>query len=167
MPAAMRWVFLERIDELVPGELVRGVTTFSPELELFGDHFPGWPVVPGVLMLETLAQLAGKGIGYTVRMQRGDWPFPILSMITSAKFRRFVRPGEEVELEARFVSLRDESAVMKVKARREGRVVSQAEQIFVFNAAPLEEDEQRRKLEATEGAELARLWKGFDPAVWG
>jgi len=93
----MRWVFLERIDELVPGERIRGVTTFPPELEIFDDHFPGWPVVPGVLLLEALAQLAGKAIGYTVRLHRGDWPFPILSLLRGVKFRRFVRPGQQVQ----------------------------------------------------------------------
>jgi 3-hydroxyacyl-[acyl-carrier-protein] dehydratase len=162
----VRWVFLSRIDELVPGEVVRGRTSFSPDLELFQDHFPQWPVVPGVLLLEALAQLAGKGIGYTVRLNRGDWPVPILSMIHAAKFRRFVRPGQEVELEATFDALRDESAAMKVRARHEGKVVAQAEQVFVFNAVPFENPEHGRLLEETEGAELARLWSGFDPSVW-
>lgn len=162
----MRWVFLEGIDDLVPAERVRGHTSFSPELELFQDHFPTWPVVPGVILLEALAQLSGKAIGYTVRLQRGDWPFPILSMIRDVKFRRFVRPGERVELAADFVALRDESAAMKVKARVGGRVTTQATQVFVFNAVPLDDPSQRAQLEAVEGAELARLWSGFDAAVW-
>lgn len=163
---SVRWVFLHRIDELVPGQYVRGVTSWSPELGLFRDHFPGWPVVPGVLLLEALAQLAGKCIGYTVRLQRGDWPFPILSMVRDAKFRRFVRPGEEVELEATIVALRDESCAVKVKARVGGRVVAQAEQVFVFNAVPLEDPAHGKILEDTEAAELARLWAGFDRDAW-
>ncbi|MBN2798692.1 MAG: hypothetical protein JXX28_06035 [Deltaproteobacteria bacterium] len=163
----MRWVFLRDIDELVPGERVRGRTTFDPSLELFQDHFPGWPVVPGVILLETLAQLSGKAIGYTVRLNRGDWPFPILSMIQNVKFRRFVRPGEEVFLEADFISLRDESAAMKVRAKVDGRKVAEASQVFVFNAVPLEDQEHRARLERVEGGELARLWPGFDPRVWG
>ncbi len=162
----MRWTFLQRIDELVPGEKVVGTCVFPEELELFQDHFPGWPVVPGVLLLEAMAQLAGKAIGYTVRVQRGDWPFPILSMVQHAKFRRFVRPGEVVQLEAEFDAFRDESAWMKVRTRSGGKVVAQAEELFVFNAVPLENPEERAKLEATEGAELARLWAGFDPQVW-
>lgn len=162
----MRWNFLERIDELVPGERIRGVTRFPADLELFEDHFPGWPVVPGVVLLESLAQLAGKAIGYTVRLERGDWPFPILSMMDGVKFRRFVRPDEEVGLEADFVSLRDESAAVKVRARVGRKVVAQAQQIFVFNAVPLEDAEAAERLERLEGAELARLWSGFDPQVW-
>lgn len=163
----MRWVFLSRIDELVPGEVVRGEASFPPELELFADHFPEWPVVPGVLLLEAMAQLAGKGIGYTVRLRRGDWPFPILSMMSGVKFRRFVRPGEILALEAVFDGLRDESCAMKVRARVDGRLVAQADQVFVFNAVPLEDPDACARLEAAERGELARLWAGFDAAGWG
>lgn len=162
----MRWLFLSRIDELDPGRVVRGEAVFPPELELFKDHFPRFPVVPGVILLETLAQLAGKGIGYTVRKERGDWPFPILSMMSNVKFRKFVRPGEIVALEAVFDQLLDGAAVMKVKARTEGKVVAQAEQVFVFNAVPLEDPTDRTFLEANEAGELARLWTGFDPSTW-
>jgi 3-hydroxyacyl-[acyl-carrier-protein] dehydratase len=159
-------VFLARIDELVPGEVVRGATRFPPELELFGDHFPEWPVVPGVLLLEAMAQLAGKGIGYTVRLHRGDWPFPILSMMHGVKFRKFVRPGEEVVLESRFDALRDESAAMRSRAYVADRLVAQAEQTFVFNAVPIEDRDHRRRLEVVERAELARLWRDFEPTSW-
>ena len=162
----MRWMFVDRIDELVPGERIRGVKTSPADLPLFQDHFPEWPVVPGVLLMEALAQLAGKAIGYTVRQQRGDWPFPILSMMDRVKFRRFVKPEECVALEAEFLALRDESAQVRVKARVDGAVRAQAQQTFVFNAVPLEDPAARSRLEAVEGAELARLWSSFDPAVW-
>lgn len=163
----MRWLFVSRIDELVPGRLVRGSAVFPPELELFQDHFPRFPVVPGVLQLETLAQLAGKGIGYTVRIQRGDWPFPILSMMQGVKFRRFVKPNEQLDLLAEFDQIRDDSAIVKVKASVNGKVTAQAEQVFVFNAMPIEAEEDRVFLEKTEAGELKRLWSGFDPVAWG
>ena len=162
----MRWLFLERIDELVPGAHVRGTAVFPPDLLLFEDHFPRFPVVPGVLLLETLAQLAGKGIGYTVRIQRGDWPFPVLSMMQAVKFRKFVKPGERVQLEAEFVRLLDNAALMKVKARTESGVVAQAEQTFVFNAVPLESPEDRAFVEQSEAGHLARLWPAMDPEAW-
>ena len=108
--------------------------------------------------MEALAQLAGKLIGYSVRQQRGDWPFPILSMMNGVKFRKFVRPGEEVHLEAKLVSLREEMAGVNVRAKCNGRVVAQAEQIFVFNAVPIAEDADRAKVEAIERAHLVKLW---------
>ena len=157
----MRWHLVDRIDELIPGERARGVRRWDPTLPFFEDHFPTFPVVPGVLTMESLAQLAGKLIGMSVRLSRGDWPFPILSMMDKVKFRKFVLPGQAVTLEARIKSLRDESAHVDVVARVEGRAVAQAEQFFVFNAVPLASDVERAAVEATERAELRRLWPGY------
>lgn len=156
----MRWRLLDRIDELQPGVSARGIRTYDPTEELFLDHFPGFPVVPGVLLMESLAQLSGKLIGFTVRQARGDWPFPILSMMDRVKFRRFVRPGEEITLETKLTALRDESAAVEVRAKVGGKVTTQAEQFFVFNAVPLANDEDRARVEALERAELRRLWAG-------
>jgi 3-hydroxyacyl-[acyl-carrier-protein] dehydratase len=157
----MRWRLVDRIDELDRDRFAAGVVAFPPELELFQDHFPGFPVVPGVVLMESLAQLAGKLIGYSVRLGRGDWPFPILSMMQAVKFRKFVRPGEEVRLEARLLSLRDESAVVDVRAWVGGRTVAQAEQTFVFNAVPLASVAEAERLEGIERSELRRLWPGY------
>ncbi len=157
----MRWRWVDRIDALELGQSARGRVSFPSDSFFFGDHFPGFPVVPGVILLEAMAQLSGKLIGYTVRKQRGDWPFPILSMANNVKFRKFVRPEEVVELEARFVELREESAIMSVRAKVDGRVNAQAEEVFVFNAVPLASPEEGAKLEALERAELARLWPEY------
>jgi len=157
----MRWRLVDRIDDMVLDESATGVVTYDPELPLFEDHFPGFPVVPGVLLLESLAQLSGKLIGYTVRKRRGDWPFPIISMMNGVKFRRFVRPGKTLEMHTRMTLLRDEMAVCEVRGRLDGRVHVQAEQIFVFNAVPLEDDAGRDRVERLERAELRRLWADY------
>ena len=157
----MRWRLVDRIEIIESGVRAVGYRRWDPAEELFQDHFPTFPVVPGVLLMESLAQVAGKLIGITVRERRGDWPFPILSMMDRVKFRKFVRPGEEVELIAKLVSLREESAMVEVIARVGGRMVSQAEQVFVFNAVPLASAEDSASVEAAERAELRRLWSGY------
>ena len=157
----MRWLLVDRIDTLVAGESAQGAKTWPVESRFFEDHFPKFPVVPGVLLLEALAQLAGKLIGYTVRTERGDWPFPILSMMNGVKFRKFVRPDDEVILETRLISLREEMAVVQSKAKCAGRTVAQAEQIFVFNAVPLENDEDRATVERLERTQLKALWAAY------
>jgi len=154
----MRWLLVDRIDELIPGESAVGIKTFNLSEPLFQDHFPRFPVVPGVLMLESMAQLAGKLIGYTVREERGDWPWPIFTMADRVKFRKFVRPGDVITLESSFISLREESAQMKNRCRVNGKMVAQAEQTFVFNAVPLEDDVARREVEALEEQALRLLW---------
>ena len=156
----MRWKLIDKIDELHIDESAVGRKVYDPDSEFFIDHFPGFPVVPGVLILESLAQLSGKLIGYSVRKSRGDWPFPILSMMDKVKFRKFVRPGQEIQLESKLVSLRDEMAAVRVRARVNGKLHAQAEQIFVFNAVPLDDPAEADRVEKIERAELYRLWDG-------
>lgn len=154
----MRWLLVNHIDLLIPNDKISGGVSFDPDAPFFRDHFPGFPVVPGVILLESLAQLAGKLIGYSVRVERGDWPFPILSMMEGVKFRRFVRPGEQVILESRIIALRDEMCHVKSKAKVGKQMVAQAEQIFVFNAVPLSEPGEKERLEALEHSYLRQLW---------
>ena len=157
----MRWLLVDAIDELTINKRITGRKVYRQSEEFFQDHFPGFPVVPGVLILESLAQLSGKMIGYSVLKNRGDWPFPILSMMNSVKFRKFVRPDEEVLMESELISLRDEMAAVKVKARVGKKVHAQAEQIFVFNAVPLDDEAERIRVERIESAELRRLWSDY------
>jgi len=156
----MRWLLVDRIDELIVGERVEGVKCFTYSEPFFQDHFPYFPVVPGVLMLESMAQIAGKLIGYTVREQRGDWPFPIFTMANNVKFRRFVRPGQVITLSSKFIALRDDSAQMKSTCRVDGKVTSQAEQTFVFNAVALDNPRDRANVEEMERKALMVLWAG-------
>lgn len=163
----MRWQLVDRIDTLVKGERATGVKCFTLSEPFFADHFPGFPVVPGVLLLESMAQLSGKLIGYTVRKDRGDWPFPIFTMANGVKFRRFVRPGQVVELRTEFLALREESASMKVDARVDGKLVAQAEETFVFNAVPLADAAERVRVELLERQALRLLWADCPPETEG
>lgn len=154
----MRWFLIDGINELVPGERAIGTKVYAKEEPFFQDHFPGFPVVPGVLIMESLAQLSGKLIGYTVKKSRGDWPFPILSMMNNVKFRKFIPPDTSIQLETQITALRAEMAAVNVKARVGKKVHAQAEQIFVFNAVPLTDQVERERVEQLESNELARLW---------
>jgi len=157
----MRWLLIDRIETMTVGKDAVGYKRFAAEEPFFADHFPEFPVVPGVLILEALAQLSGKLIGYTVREQRGDWPFPILSMANHVKFRKFVRPDQQIRLESKLTALRNEMAAVEVRAKVDNKVHAQAEQIFVFNAVPLEEPGAMERVEAIERAHLASLWVDY------
>ena len=76
MVRRLHWVFLDRIDELVPGELAIGAYTWPGELGIFEEHFPEWPVVPGVLLLEAMAQLSGKRSDTPCACDAAIGPFP-------------------------------------------------------------------------------------------
>ena len=157
----MRWLLVDRIESLISGESAVGYKRYPADAPFFADHFPGFPVVPGVLIMESLAQVAGKLIGYTVRKDRGDWPFPILSMANNVKFRKFVLPDQDIRLEVSLSALREEMAAVQVRARIGRKVHAQAEQIFVFNAVPLSDPAEMARVEALERAQLKALWPAY------
>ncbi len=157
----MRWIFLDRITEIVPGEHAVGLKGVASSEDFFADHFPGFPVVPGVVQIEALAQLSGKLVQVSVVEQKKRWVWPILSIVRKAKFRRFVRPGSSLELRSELSELRDESALCKVQARCEGERTTEAELLFVFSPGGLDTDHFQAELETYERKALQMLWADF------
>lgn len=157
----MRWILLDRIVEMEPGSRAAGLKAATRSEDFFADHFPGFPVVPGVLLLEALAQLSGKLLEVTILEQRHFWSWPIFSMADKVKFRRFVRPGDQVRLESEILSLSHESAQCRVRALVDGKPVTNAEQTFVFDPAGLDSDAGRARLEMHEREQLSVLWDGW------
>ena len=158
----MRWIFLDRIDELTPGVRAEGRKGVASSEDYFQDHFPDFPVLPGVIQIEALAQLAGKLVEVTTYDQKGRWVWPILSMIRKAKFRRFVRPGDPLKLTAELTQIREESAVCDVYTSVDGKRMAEAQIVFVFNVADLDTPEAQRRLEDLERKNLALLWDGYE-----
>ena len=157
----MRWIFLDRINELVVGESAVGHKCVTSSEPYFADHFPSFPVVPGVLQVEALAQLSGKLIEVSVFESEGRWIWPILSMVRKAKFRRFVKPGEILSLHTQIKTLRGESALVSVYSAVEGQKTCEAELLFVFIPDDLESDEAQLRLEKLERENLKNLWAGY------
>ena len=90
----MRFVLVDRIVALEPGVRVEAVRRIPEDDDYFQDHFPGFPVVPGVLLTEMMGQAAAKALDVEQR-SRGK---AMLAKILSASFRRWVRPGDELSL---------------------------------------------------------------------
>lgn len=157
----MRWRMIDRIDEIVPGEKASAVKGVTLAEDYFEDHFPKFPVVPGVLVVEALAQVSGKLIELSVFEERKLWPFPVLSMVRNAKFRRFIRPGEQIKLEASIAEIREESAVTKCKASVDGKTTTDVELLFVFDPEGLSNALDQDELQDIERQWLRMLWAGF------
>ena len=102
----MRFLLVDRICELDPGKSIRAEKTFAASEEFFRDHFPNFPVVPGVLLTEVMAQAAGKCLD-AERHPRGK---AMLMEIKSARFRGWVRPDELMTTCATITTSREQYA---------------------------------------------------------
>jgi 3-hydroxyacyl-[acyl-carrier-protein] dehydratase len=124
----VRFLLVDEILDLVPGEHIRATKTMDPGEELFQDHFPGFPVVPGVLLTEMMAQAAGKCLA----AEAGGRGKPMLAKIASASFRDWVAPGQVCVIEARIRSSRPRFATADCRVGVGGRVVAEASLLFSF-----------------------------------
>lgn len=124
----MRFLLVDRIVSLVPGERIEAVREVPHDDDYFEDHFPGFPVVPGVLLTETMGQAAAKCLD-AQGLPRGK---AMLARIFSASFRHWVRPGDILELHAAIVANEDRFATAECLAKVAGRTVAQARLFFSF-----------------------------------
>jgi len=124
----MRFLLVDRILRLEPGVSIEAEKIMPASEELFRDHFPGFPVVPGVLLTEMMGQAAAKCLN-AERAGRGN---PMLAEIRSARFRSWVRPDEPIRLFATIERSDEKFAVAKCHAEVGGRRVCSAELMLVF-----------------------------------
>lgn len=124
----MRFHLVDRILRLEPGVSIEAEKTLPGSEELFRDHFPGFPVVPGVLLTEMMGQAAAKCL-VAAGCPRGQ---PMLAEIRQARFRSWVRPDERIHLHGRIERRQDAFAIAKCHAEVDGRQVCSAELMFVF-----------------------------------
>lgn len=125
LPHGLSFRFIDRVLEIIPGERIvalKNVTANEPHLQ---GHFPGNPLMPGVLLLEAMAQTAG------VLLPDGSSAF--LAQVKEARFRRPVVPGDQVRIEAvRLVGLGTLHR-FEVKAFIEGAATAEAEIVLAID----------------------------------
>src|SRR5205085_6501030 len=118
----MRFILIDKIDRLEPGKSADGHKLIAHDEDYFRDHFPGYPIVPGVLVLESLAQLGGRLVEASVREASGQRMLPMLAKIHHASFLQPVRPGDRLDLHVDVMAVSDDAArvagVARVGARK-------------------------------------------------
>ncbi len=138
----MRFHLVDRILELEPGKRTLASRRIPVDEELFQDHFPGFPVMPGVLLVEMMGQAAAKCLD-AQRLPRGK---ALLAKIVAASFRGWVRPGDDTMLTAEIASNEDRVAIAECRMEVGGRPVAQCKLMFTFmpieQFAPGYRDEQ-------------------------
>lgn len=131
LPHRDPFVWVSRVNACEPGKSIEAELDVDPALPLFAGHFPGHPVLPGVILMEALAQAACFCV-----LLDGDRAGSIgfLTGIDKAKFRRQVRPGDTVLLKATIVKSSSRMCVAEVEASVEGEVAASAVQKYVMAA---------------------------------
>jgi 3-hydroxymyristoyl/3-hydroxydecanoyl-(acyl carrier protein) dehydratase len=127
----LRYFLIDRIDELKPYSYAIGTKCVSLADDCFEHHFPGQPVFPGALLIESMAQLGGALMELSMRGSIEPLPRCAMSSV-KAKLREFVRPGDKLCLRAEVVSHREDSALVRVSATRDDRKVCEGEILYVY-----------------------------------
>jgi beta-hydroxyacyl-ACP dehydratase FabZ len=125
MPHRFPFLLLDRILDLEEGKRVVGLKNVTINEQYFVGHFPGHPIMPAVLILEAMAQAGG-----VLLLSALDDPSSYLAYfvaIDKAKFRRPVRPGDQLRFELTMIKHRGRICRMKAEATVDGQPVAEAE----------------------------------------
>ena len=135
---------VDRLVELEPGIRAVGIKNVTSNEWFFPGHFPQQAVMPGVLVIEAMAQVAGIMM-LTVPAYRGKIPF--IAAIESARYYRPIVPGDVLRIEASTIWVRQMVGRVNLVARVEGKVVVKSEMTFALKDPPPSPEAKLQKLE--------------------
>lgn len=123
----MRWFHIDRFEVLERDKYARAVKCATLGEDHLHDHFPGFPIVPSALNLESMAQTAGVLAGYTYDFKKNV----ILAKVEKAHFPVMVRPGDKMVIEAWIDKVKPEGSWTHARISVDGGEVASASIIFV------------------------------------
>lgn len=125
LPHRFPFLLVDRVVDIVPGKTIVALKNVTCNEQFFQGHFPEWKIMPGVLIIEALAQ-AGAILLFN-SIPDPESKFIVLSKIDRAKFKRMVVPGDQLRLDVEWTRGKKRICQMKGKAFVEGELAAEAE----------------------------------------
>lgn len=129
LPHRYPFLLVDRVTEVVEGKSIKGYKNVTINDQFFQGHFPEKPIMPGVLILEALAQLGAVSI---LSMNEFKGKIPMFAGADKVKWRKPVVPGDRLNLSCEIIKLRGPIGIGKAVATVEGKKVCEAEIMFAI-----------------------------------
>ncbi|GBF35571.1 3-hydroxyacyl dehydratase [Desulfocucumis palustris] len=127
LPHRYPFLLVDRMLEVEPGKKAVGIKNVSGNEPFFQGHFPDYPVMPGVLIIEAMAQVGAVALLSSPGM---EGKIGLMAGIDGARFRRQVLPGDQLRIEVEILKLRGPIGRGKAVATVEGQAAAEAELLF-------------------------------------
>ena len=133
----MRFLLIDRITEVKKNDMAIGIKNLAMNEDYFEHHFPFFPIMPGVLMLESMVQLAS----WLVSFSQDFKAFALLQSLSSAKFRKPIQPGDSLKIQVQIDSRREPILAISGVITLEDKTIATAQ----FEIILMETDEEEKK----------------------
>lgn len=147
----MRFFLIDSITRWEVGVAAEAIKNVALSEDFFDDHFPRRPVMPGVLMIEGMAQLAGLLLEASLKVKQQRDAKALLTVVERTKFRDMVRPGDTLRYRAEVVAVNADGGKATARAFCGDRTVATSGMVFAFQYIDDPQLESRR-------AALLKMW---------